>query len=239
MSPRTQWHPSFLSGRSLNHRAGRPAKLSNQGRRALVREVTKDTIVTLTELQSSSVEMREPCRRTTISAALHQPGLYGRVARWKPLLSKRHMAARLEFAKKHLKTLRPWETTFSGLMKPRLNSLAWMASTTSGGNLAPSLRWNMMVAASCYRGYFSAAGTGRLIRIEAKMNGAKYREILYYNLLQSAQDLILGWKFTFQQYNDPKYTAKTTQEWLRYKSLNGPARGRTWTRSNISGETWN
>jgi hypothetical protein len=27
-------------------------------------------------------------------------------------------------------------------------------------------------------GYFSAAGTGRLVRIEAKMNGAKYREIL-------------------------------------------------------------
>ena len=27
-------------------------------------------------------------------------------------------------------------------------------------------------------GCFSAAGTGRLVKIEAKMNGAKYREIL-------------------------------------------------------------
>ena len=61
-------------------RAGRPAKLSNRGRRALVREVTKNPMVTLTELQSSSVEMGEPSRRTTISVALHQPGLYGRVA---------------------------------------------------------------------------------------------------------------------------------------------------------------
>jgi hypothetical protein len=51
-------------------RAGHPAKLSNQGRGALVREV-----------QSSSVEMGEPSRRTTISAALHQLVLYGRVAR--------------------------------------------------------------------------------------------------------------------------------------------------------------
>jgi hypothetical protein len=34
-------------------------------------------------------------------------------------------------------------------------------------------------------GCFSAAGTGRLVRIEAKMNGAKYREILE-NLLQCA-----------------------------------------------------
>jgi hypothetical protein len=31
-------------------RAGHPAKLSNQGRRALVREVTKNLMVTLTEL---------------------------------------------------------------------------------------------------------------------------------------------------------------------------------------------
>ena len=35
-------------------------------------------------------------------------------------------------------------------------------------------------------GFDSAAGTGRLVRIEAKMNGAKYREILDENLLQSA-----------------------------------------------------
>ena len=90
-------------------RAGRPAKMSNRVRKVLVREVTKNLIVTLTELQSSSVEMGEPSRRTTISAALNQSGLYGRVARQKPLLSKRHMTASLEFA---------------NLMKPRLNSLA-------------------------------------------------------------------------------------------------------------------
>ena len=52
-------------------RAGRPSKLSNRGRRALVREVTKNPMVTLTELQHSSVERGEPSRRTTISAAIH------------------------------------------------------------------------------------------------------------------------------------------------------------------------
>jgi hypothetical protein len=41
-------------------------------------------------------------------------------------------------------------------------------------------------------GCFSAAWTGRLVRIEGKMNGAKYREIIDGNLLQSAQDLRLG-----------------------------------------------
>jgi hypothetical protein len=44
----------FLNGRSLEPprlpRAGRPAKLSIQGRRALIREVTKSLVVTLKEL---------------------------------------------------------------------------------------------------------------------------------------------------------------------------------------------
>ena len=69
-------------------------------------------------------------------------------------------------------------------------------------------------------GRVSAAGTGRLVRIEGKMNGAKYRELLDENLLQSAKDLRLGRRFTFQQDKDPKHTAKTTQEWLQDKSLN-------------------
>ena len=39
---------------------------------------------------------------------------------------------------------------------------------------------------------FSAAGTGRLVRIKAKINGGRYRQILDSNLIQSAQELRLG-----------------------------------------------
>ena len=38
-------------------------------------------------------------------------------------------------------------------------------------------------------GCFSVAGTGRFVRIDGIMNGAKYRQILEENLLQSAKDL--------------------------------------------------
>ena len=69
-------------------------------------------------------------------------------------------------------------------------------------------------------GCYSVLGTGRLVRIEGKMNREKYREILDENLLQSIQYFRLGRTFTFQQDNDPKHTAKTMQEWLRDKSLN-------------------
>ncbi len=58
-------------------------------------------------------------------------------------------------------------------------------------------------------GCFSAAGTGRLVRIEGKMNAAMYRDIIDENL-----DLRLGRRFIFQQDNDPKHTAKITNEWL-------------------------
>jgi hypothetical protein len=64
------------------------------------------------------------------------------------------------------------------------------------------------------------AGTVRIVRIEERMNGAKYSESLDENLLQSTQDLRLGRRFTFQQDNNSKHTAKTTQECLRDKSLN-------------------
>ena len=50
--------------------AGRLAKLSNWGRRALVRDMTKNPMVTPTELQCFSVEMGKTSRRTPISAAL-------------------------------------------------------------------------------------------------------------------------------------------------------------------------
>uniref|UniRef100_A0AAZ3SDA0 Transposase Tc1-like domain-containing protein n=1 Tax=Oncorhynchus tshawytscha TaxID=74940 RepID=A0AAZ3SDA0_ONCTS len=100
-------------------RAGHAAKLSNRGRRALVREVSKNLMVTLTELQSSSGEMGETSRKTTISAALHQSGLYGKVARSKPLLSKRHMTACLEFAKSHLKDSNAYH----------LNNILWSDET--------------------------------------------------------------------------------------------------------------
>ena len=91
-------------------------------------------------------------------------------------------------------------------------------------------------------GCFSVAGTGGLVRVEGKLSGAKYRDILHENLVQSAQDLRLGRRFTFQQ----RTMTLSTQPRQRrsglgttlWMSLSGPARALTWTQSNISGETW-
>ena len=150
------------------------------------------------------------------------------VARRKPLLSKMHITACLEFAKGHLKdphTMRNKIRIFGLNVKRNI----WRIPDTilmvkhGGGSI---MLWQ------CY------SGTGKLVRIEGKMNGAKYRESsLMKSLLQSTEDLRLGRRFTFQQDNDPKHTAKTTQEWLRDNSLNvleWPSQSPDF---NISGET--
>ncbi len=142
-------------------RAGRPAKLSYRGRRALVREVKKNPKITVAELQRCICEMGESCRKSSITAALHQSGLYGRVARRKPLLSARHMKARMEFAKKHLKD-----------SKMVTNKILWSDETKielfglnskryvwrKPGQTIQSQQWSMVVAASCCGGVFQLQG---------------------------------------------------------------------------------
>ena len=74
-------------------------------------------------------------------------------------------------------------------MKPRLNSLAKRHVWRKPGTI-PTVK--LGIGRIMLWGLFSVAGTGRLVRIEGKTNGAKYREILDENLLQSGQDLKLG-----------------------------------------------
>ncbi|MGH0117532.1 UNVERIFIED_CONTAM: hypothetical protein FKN15_038052 [Acipenser sinensis] len=83
-------------------RTGRPQKLSIRARRALVREATKRPRATLKELQSSTAELGDTVHAATIARVLHQTGLYGRVAKRKPLLKKTHIKSRLEFARRHV-----------------------------------------------------------------------------------------------------------------------------------------
>ncbi len=167
-------------------RAGRPAKLSYRGRRALVREVKKNPKITVADGSFSSVQDT-----------------------WKPAWSL-------------LKNT--WRILWSDETKIELFGLnskryVWRKPGTAHhlSNTVPTVKHGG--GSIMLWGCFSAAGTGRLVAIEGKMNAVKYRDILDENLLQSAQDLRLGRRFTFQQDNDPKHTAKITKEWLHNNSV--------------------
>ena len=180
-------------------RKGRPSKLSAQTRRRLVREATERPTITLKELQSSVAGSGVMVHQSTISRALHNTGLYGRVARKKPLLKKYHLKARLEFARKHEsdpaamweKVLWSDETKIE-LFGQNSKRYVWRKPNTAHASrhTIPTVKYG--------GGSFSSAGTGHLVKIEGRMDGAKYREILQENLLQSAKKLKIGRKFTFQ-----------------------------------------
>ena len=138
-------------------------------------------MTSLTEPESSLVEMGEPAGRTPISAARHKFRLYGRVARQKPLLRKRHTAAHLQFSKRLVKdpeSMRQ-KILWSDEMKIELFGLNakryiwWKPSTGHHpSNTIPTVKHGG--GGVVLWGSFSAAVTGRLVRTEGIMNGAKF-----------------------------------------------------------------
>ncbi|MCJ8736209.1 hypothetical protein PDJAM_G00256240 [Pangasius djambal] len=204
---------------------GRPSKLTGRARRALIREAAKRPIVTLEELQRSTAQVGESVHRTTIIRALHKSGLYGRVAR-KPLLKESHKKSRLQFAASHVgDTANIWkkvlwaDETKIELFGLNAKRYVWRKPNTAHHpeHTIPTVKHGG--GSIMLWGCFSSAGIGKLVRVGGKMDGAKYRAILDENLSESAKGLRLGRRFTFQQDNNPKHTARATMEWFRSKYI--------------------
>ena len=185
-------------------------------------------MTTLTERQSFLAETGAPARRTTVSTALHQTGLYGSVARQEvapetnahdstPGVCKRHVKVWVHKTKDSVawwdKNVTLWNVT----PWPECKALCLQNTAHHPSNTIPTVKHGG--SSIMLWGCFSAAETGSLVRIEGTMNGAKYRQIFDENLLQSANNLRMGRRFTFQQDNDPKHTAKATLEWLYNKNV--------------------
>jgi hypothetical protein len=63
-------------------------------------------------------------------------------------------------------------------------------------------------------------GTGKLVRIEGRKKMALNTGKFLRETCLSSRDFRLGQRFTFQQDNDPKHTAKAILEWFKGKHLN-------------------
>lgn len=183
-------------------------------------------MVTLDELQRSTAQVGESVHRTTISRALHKVGLYGRVARRKALLKENHKKSRLQFATSHVgDTANMWkkvlwsDETKMELFGQNAKRYVWRKTNTAhhSEHTIPTVKHGG--GSIMLWGCFSSAGTGKVVRVDGKMDGAKYRAILEESLLESAKDLRLGWRFTFQQDNDPKHEVRATMEWLKTKHI--------------------
>ena len=114
-------------------REGRPPKLTDQARRALIREATKRP----KELQSSTAEIGVSVHRTTLSRTLHRAWLYGRMAIKSHCLKKISQQTRLVFTKGMWETPQTYETRYSGQMRLKLSFLAIKENVMSVANPTP------------------------------------------------------------------------------------------------------
>ena len=73
---------------------GRPSKLSPRSTRKIINQLKANPHITSRELQTSLVESGTNVHASTIRRKLNSHGIHGRVARRKPLLSKKNKAAR-------------------------------------------------------------------------------------------------------------------------------------------------
>ena len=181
--------------------------------------------------------MEEPSRRTTISAALHQSGLYGRVASQKPLLRKRHMTTCFEFSKRHLKTLRPgqdsqvwWNqdwTLWPECQASRLEETwhhpygeAWWWQHHAVGMFFSGRDWETSQE-------WGKDEWSKVERFLMKTYSRVLRDSNWDHGSPSNRTTTLS--------TQPRQRWNGTNLWIPWS---GPARARTWTRSFISGEIW-
>ena len=188
----------------------------------MMRKVRDQPSTTQEELVNDLKAVETTVTKRTISNTLHREGLKSCCTRKVPLLKK----VCLKFTKEHLddpeeaseKVMWSDETKI-GLFGIKSTPRVWSKRNAEYNpkNTIPTVKHgggNLMLW-----GCFSAKGTGRLQRIEGRMNGAMYREILGDNLLPSVRALKMGRGWIFQHDNDPKHTAKATKEWLKKKHI--------------------
>lgn len=205
---------------------GRKPKLSPRTVRKLVRDVDINPRIVVKDIAQDLETQGISVSPRTIQRCLNKNGLHGRRPRRTPLHKPRHVAARLNFAETFLdKENNFWDRVlWSDETKVELfghNNVKkiWRKDGEAflPKNTVPTVKHGG--GSMMFWGCFSSAGPGKLIAIKGIMKSSDYITILDENLKQSAKDLRLGRRFTFQQDNDPKHTSKATTAWFQKSNI--------------------
>ena len=216
-------------------RTGRPRAVSERGERQIARLVTSGQCHTAVDAQQLLREIEgEAVSARTVRRIFGRSGLVARVKRRKPLLRKRHLQARIRFAKKYANwTVTDWrrviysdESNFT-IFGSDGRQYCWKKpdAPLSAAHVQPTVKHgggSIMVW-----GCLTSKGVGNLCRIDGGLDAELYCRILeedwkgtldYYHLDRA--------EVIFQHDNDPKHTAKRTKRWLednRIRVLDWPA----------------
>lgn len=160
----------------------------------------------------------------TVRRRLKELGLNGRVARRKPLITPVQAAKRLQWAQTYINyTVEDWknvefsdESPFT-LFPTCGRQYVWRRPGEEYLNkyLIPTVKHGGGMIQVW--GAFTYYGVGPILRIEGKLTGEKYRQILKTHMAPHLRALMTqkAVKITFQHDNDPKHTSKVVKNYLK------------------------
>lgn len=215
-----------LKQKKITENRGRPRKTTLKLDRRIIKEAKRDPFATSTQIL---FETKADVSSRTIRRRLVEGKLPARSPRKVPLLSKRNIKQRKEFARSHLNWygddgIKKWRNIlWSDESKFNLFNSDGRQTVRRPANKSFDPRYtkktvkhgggNIMVWGS-----FSWYGIGPIHLIEGIMTSETYRNILENVLIPySDENMPLIW--IFQQDNDPKHTAKKTKEYFLNKQI--------------------
>ena len=199
-------------------------KINERVSRWISRKVQINPFITCseikTDLEAAGINV------STISRTLYCTGFQSRSPRKVPLLKTKHVKDRLKFVETYEKKgMQFWEKViWSDETKVELfrrNTATsvwrkkWLAFKKHNIIATVKIGGGSIMIWGC----FSSKGTGELQAIHSRMNGSIHSDFLEKNLQKSAASLGHGRNFVLQHANDPKHTAKPTEEWFENSGI--------------------
>lgn len=219
-------HKKFNTVKNLSG-CGRKCKVSPRLARKICREVNNNARTRTKAIMETLDQAGTKVSWSTIEQVLHRGGLHG-CRSWKtPLLRKKHVEARVAFARGYLKEDPSFWSTIPSSDETKLELFGYMdaqyvwrkkGEAYKPKNTVPTIKHGG--GSIMLWGCFSSSGTGNLVKVQGIMKKDDYIRILRENGKESADKLQLGHNWTYQQDNDPKHTAKVVKKWLKDNDVN-------------------
>ncbi len=209
-------------------RTGRPLVMTERDVRHLTRIIKKDRKVNLQELREDFVSSTSTnvCEKT-LSKYLHEQGFHSRVGVRKPFVSEKNRVKRLSWAKERKGWTSEWENVIwsdeSKFELFRGNGRRWVWRRPHEKYdidcLIPTVKSGQQGV--MVWGCFTKYNLSPLVRLDGKITGAVYIDILKDYLLPFLDDLDDWENYLFQEDNAPIHTARIVKSWKEENEVNG------------------